>query len=279
MSLLWPDRLHLSLAPGRAALLRVGGGWRPQLLEKHITECAQVETENLQLETWQAPLKALASLLSKHVHKSTFKAQCSVVLSNHYVRHLLLPVSDATMSDKEIQALAKHCFVETYGEAAHGWMIHVDPATGLACAIDQPLLDSLRAACNQAGGRLVSVQSYFSAGFNAAHQYISQKSSCFVQVEAGRLTIATLRDGSWHRLAGLSCGQDWPTQLATHLRREALLAGWESPPAKTYLFAPDFPQSSVTLEHPQQVQRLAARPLRGYSLLGDRDYAMAASGV
>ena len=277
MSLLLPDRLYLSLAPERAVLLRVSG-WRPQLLEKRITECAQTVTET-QAAGWQASLQALASLLAKHVRKGLLKARCSVVLSNHYGRHLLLPVSDASMSDTEIQALARHCYLETYGEAAQDWVIQIDAATGLACAIDPLLLTGLRAACDKAAGRLVSVQSYFAAGFNAAHQRIGREPSCYVQAEAGRLMMATLRDGSWQRLAAVSCAHDWTTQLATHLQREALLAGWESAPAKTYLFAPDYPHSSVTLDHTQHLQRLSARALRGYSPMTDGACAMAASGV
>lgn len=275
MSRLWPEHIYASLAPGNAALLCVRAGWRRSVAARHAAQVAALPDQ-----PWQAELEALASLLAEHSRKKS----CAVVLSNHYVRYQPLPAVDAAMSEDEIHALARHCFVETYGEAARDWTIRISgwrtmPLSLVACAVDASLLAGLQEVCTKAGARLTSVQPYLAAGFKLTDKRIRSRRACFVQKEHGRLVMAMLEAGAWRGVRSLAIGDGWMEELDACMKRETLLAGWSNEPIAAFLHLPE-PAAQVQMNIGEQGwQRLTAPALDGFSPARDAAFALAASGV
>src|ERR1019366_5449843 len=92
------------------------------------------------------------------------QADTMVVLSNHYVRFLVLPWNEAMLSGAEKMALVQHRFDEVYGEASSSWDFRLNEGSfgtpSLACAIPQKLLSQLKALFEASPLRLKSVQPY-----------------------------------------------------------------------------------------------------------------------
>ena len=275
-----------SLAPGSAALVRVRRGWRPKLVQKTLASgsvaTASVGTASIgaQGQPWLAELGLLEGLLEE----VRYKLPITIIISNYYVRYRLIPAPPLSMPTAEVQALMQHCFRETYGNAVDDWIIRANPLPGrgdvVACAVDRALIDGLGTLLRKSGLKLESVQPYFMAGFNAACQRINGSSSCFVQVELGRIMIGTMRDNTWLGLRAVAADGRWSEELPAHIGREILLAGWENESPAVFLDAPQAVQT-FTLDgvHHLNMSRVPQRRVDGYSPLDDAPYAMALRGV
>lgn len=276
MSRLWPERLHASLAPGSAALLTISSAWRRTVKARQVVQCAPLPDQ-----PWQRELQALASLLAEYGRGKT----CSIVLSNHYVRYQLLPSADTSMSEAELKSLAKHFFMETYGEVSREWIIRISgwnriPSSPMACAIDELLLSGLHEVCDKAGIRLVSVQPYLATGFYLADKRIRRQRACFAQVEAGRLVLATLEAGIWQGLRNIATGNQWIQDLEACMKRETLVAGWSDEPVAGYLHVPDLAGTHLPPEiGGHRWQRLTGPLISGYSPQNDKPFVLAASSI
>lgn len=276
MSLSLTDYYRASIAPGCATLLHMRRGWRPAVVNKYI---ARAESRNA-ATPWLAELGLLESLLSE----ARRGLPLSITLSNHYLRYRLVPPPPLSMSESAVQALMQHCFRETYGDAVDDWQIHANPIPDhgdvLACAVDKALLEGLKAAAAKSGLRLVSVQPYLMAGFNAACRRIDGTPACFVQVEAGRILLGTLRDKSWLGLRAVTATPNWKEELPAHIEREILLAGWAGIAPTLFLHAPQAAHTS-TLEETRRwrLSRVPVQHIAGYTPAQDAPYAMALSGV
>lgn len=265
-----------SIAPGRAALLRVRRGWRPAIVGKSLAVGA-AEPAGF---SWQAELGLLEGLLGE-VRRGL---PLGITLSNHYLRYRLVPAVPLPMPDAGAREVARHCFREAYGDAADGWQIRTDPlpdrGDAVACAADMALVEGLKAAAEKFGLRLASLQPYFMSGFNAVRCSIGGAAACFAQVEPGRIVLGTMRGQSWVGLRAVAATPRWNEELAEHIGREILLAGWEGTRPAVFLYAPEDAQAMVPDELSRwKLNRVSPRPLAGYYPQHDASYAMALSGV
>lgn len=195
MSLPWRAELRVGLCPGRLVL---PGGERP---------CAD----------------DLADELAR-IGKGR---RVTVVLSSHFVRHALLPWSDALGADEEWLALARHTFTATHGPAAEGWDCRVSPGgrgePRLASAVDASLLEALRRArC------VVSVQPYLMSAFNARRRALAGRTGWFLVQEPGRAVLALVRGGAWRLVRTRGIDGRWPEFLPDLLDRESAALEEES---------------------------------------------------
>ena len=138
-----------------------------------------------------------------------------------------------------------------------------------------------------------SIQPYLMSGFNSMRHQLGAGVSCLVQVEAGRLTIALMRDGNWQSITATNLtnviakdiSADWSEDLAALISREMLLSGLQNAQANIYFCA----LSSLQDEKIKQVfkqnnptwQVLPAnhKAIAGYLPSQDQPYTMALSAV
>jgi len=222
----WRDSIRIGLCRDRVVFARYGRGLRPRLLDKGIFA---VEPESV-AEPWRAALGSLEKLLQARAPRA---ADAGVVLSNHFVRHMLLEANGALAGREEWSAYAAHHFEKTYGAAARDWDIRVTQAGAaqprLACAIDKALLEALSAAFGSGPARLRSVQPYLMAAFNGALPAMQESSFWLVLQEPGRMLLGLLRDGAWRSVRSRRAGARWREELPQILEREGALLAAEEP--------------------------------------------------
>lgn len=193
MSLSWRDRYCAALKPDRVELVRIGRGWSRAV---NLSRSLEVATDNEE-PRWVAALAALRSLLEA---EGSGRGDLSVVVSNHFVRYLVIPWDAQIGSIDEYEAYLRIAFENVFGDTAASWTFRSTTekagAPRLAAAIDGELDHGLR----QLGAgslRLVSVQPYLMAAFNALSQTLRRQDFFFLLAEPGRACVLAAVDGYW----------------------------------------------------------------------------------
>jgi hypothetical protein len=274
---LWPDRLLASLEPNAVALARVKAGFKPRLIDKRVLDC----DPGFGAEPWQGAVAALGTAMQA---LSAERLSVTVVLSNHFVRYILVPFDAAAGSPGEELALARFHFARVHGERANAWDVRVSAGRRgeprLASALDAGLLDALRSRFPQRGkARLVSVQPYLMSAFNLWGREVSQH-SWLLLVEPHRACCARL-DGQGRWQAVQSARGEFPetSDWAALLEREGLRSG--APAASTTALV-HAPGAGIRLRsEASQWKFTGATPpaLHGYSPIEDGRLAMALCGL
>lgn len=191
MSRLSRDRVLVGLAPERLTALAVGGWWRTRLIDRHALLLPEQDPGH-----WDKGVAALASLLDEPAWRGR---DVHVVLSAHYVRHVVVPPG-AGMGDAERRNLAEVVFREVFGDLARDWDLRVSPATDgqptIGCGAPRALIAALRDAC-KGRGRLAALQPSLMPVFNRARRQLGKAVGCLALVEPGRITLAALDNGRW----------------------------------------------------------------------------------
>lgn len=189
MSLLSSERVVIGLAPEKLSALAVNGRFRPRLLDRHLLPL------HSQPSAWDKGIEAMDALLAE---EGWHDRDITVVLSNHYVRHAVVP-AESGLSDEERLALAQIVFRDVFGDLSSDWELRVSPTntvTTLASGVPRGLLDSLTTVC-ETRGRLYSIQTALMAVFNRVRRELSATSACLALVEVGRVTLASVDRGQW----------------------------------------------------------------------------------
>jgi hypothetical protein len=246
------NQIQLGLAPNRVTMQRVARGWRPQpaALEQRACELAAHAEP-----AWRPALAALAALLPE---TGLAGSDATLVLSNHFVRFVLVPMHAQLVRPADDLALARHEFLQAYGPAARDWTLQVsDDGRGrgprLACAIDSALLEALRALCRARKLALLSLQPWLMHAFNQWRAQLDPNGG-LVLVEPGRLCVVRFHQGHWQAVSNRRIGADWLQELTTLRDRERLLAGSAgAAPVPLQVYAPDFPPPSAEQQrqHPE----------------------------
>lgn len=179
MSLLWPERLAVSLEPHRLA---VGD----RVID--VDPAYGSEPWHGVLEAFRREALAWRSL------------RVSVVLSNRFARFAVVPRWAEAASPEEELALARFHFLKVHGERAKSWEVRMASAgaeTQLACAIDAGLLEGLKDCLP----RLVSVQPYLICAFNAWRRYIPRHGAWLMLEESDRVCVARIGAHGWDSAA------------------------------------------------------------------------------
>ncbi|MET0217175.1 MAG: hypothetical protein ABW205_04495 [Burkholderiales bacterium] len=238
MSPLWRDRFCVSLAPGRVALLRFARGWEPKLVRSDVLS-DDFGADDL---SGMAPIKLLATMLAQE--KPGF-ADANVVLSNHFVRYMVLPWSAEAVDDRDWQALAQHQFRVVYGDAALEWVTAVQwqgPGRPvLACASPRVLIDGLKETLRAARLRLGSLSPYFVAAFNFCRPRLPQDGFWFGVVEPGRFSFGGVESGGWASIASRRVGTDGAPRLTQTLEQEVLGGDSATERGPAFIFSPEQP--------------------------------------
>lgn len=251
MSLLFPERLVVSLEPHAVAAVRLSGGPKPRVLARRRVDA----DPEFGAEPWHGALDALKR--ESQVWKAA-RTQVEVVLSNHFVRYAIIGPQDAASAD-ELVALARFQFTKIHGERAKGWEVRVSRSRGaaqLACAVDAALVAELKACC--AGkARLVSVQPHLMSAFNRWRGRIPKEGAWLALGEPDRVCLALLGAGGWralHNARGRAETGDWNELI----EREARRASGEALPRLVLLRPATRPDLLPLDDEPQPVTLAAA---------------------
>ena len=170
------------------------------------------------------------------------RADVSVVLSNHFVRYVVLPWNDV-VSDEDWQALAQHQFRIVYGDVALEWVTTVawqgPERPVLACASPKVLLDMVHATVRAAGMRLTSVSPYFVAAFNFCRRRLPDDAFWFGVVEPGRFSFGGVEQGTWVSMASRRLRGEETARLTETLEQEVLGGESAAGRGRAFVFSPE----------------------------------------
>ena len=105
------ERVIITLSPRHVVLERFGRGLRPALMDRKALVCVDAREG----ANWHPAVEALREALA---HPNVGSGAATVVLSNHFVRYLLLPWNADLVSGQEELAFAGARFQQVFGEAA-----------------------------------------------------------------------------------------------------------------------------------------------------------------
>jgi hypothetical protein len=130
------------------------------------------------------------------------------LLSGGWVHFAVLPPSGGLRSADERAQLAHHVFRRQYGALANDWQLLSSPGPAkeptLACAVAGPVIDALRQRLGELG-KVTSIRPYLMDTFNRIRHSVGQQpDACdsIAMVEAGYLTLASIRQTQWTNVIG-----------------------------------------------------------------------------
>lgn len=198
MSRWWPERLHVSIFPGRVIAARIRPGWRAGAANRRVGDIPDPGPG----PSWQGPLAALGEMLADF---GKADVSATVVLSNCFVRYAVVPWQDSVASPSEQSAFARHCFRNIHGAAAEGWDIRISHGgygrSALASAVDPELPEQLDRLFAKCGIALDSVQPNFMAVCNRFRRQLgSARSGCLAVLEPHRVALGFFGPSGWRTL-------------------------------------------------------------------------------
>lgn len=215
------DRLRVALAPGEIALARRNG--------------APART----FAAREAGLRGLLPALAEALSDSEWQTgRVEIVLSQHFVRHVVTPAPGKTLSRDEEHALVRGTFESIYGEAAAGWRVDVisqPPQFGLlGAAVDAGFLAQLEQLLAAHAFTHVSIQPLASL---AVHRLPRNFNGWWVLAEPGWMTLFSGTGRVWRHVAAQPVDANWTALLPELIARETELASSE-PGAPTVWLQP-----------------------------------------
>jgi hypothetical protein len=255
-------------------VLHYRGGRHPRIQSKQVFPYTGAEPG------WQPLLTLQENVLKNNDWK---KSETTIILSNHFVRYLVLPWNEALLSEAEKMALVQHRFDEVYGEASSGWEYRLHEGSfgspSMACAMPGELLGRLKAMFEATPLRLHFVQPYLMTAFNACRKELGKESCWFVLVERDTLCVGLLQDGQWTSIRLRQVVSDWFEEAMLMLEREALLAEGGNAHSKVFVWAPEMPGPTSKNRGRWAINRLIMNPPPAISSADMGNYAMAAAGL
>lgn len=271
---LWPDKYCAVLCPDRLEVIRRRRGLR-SAVDFNLAEALVVDVNG---PAWRAAVEAFHRFLAK---PEIGTGDLRVVLSNHFVRYLLVPWSAQIVSEEEFRSYAAAAFEEVYGEASAEWEVCVSAERSgsprLAAAVDRSLLKSIRMAVANTRLHLTSVQPYLMAAYNRVARPRPEKDFVFMLVEAGRACILAAQGGKWRHVSAMAAPQD-PVALSFLLEREIQLAdlhGKSVPPVLVH--AAHYRGLTLPPVHGQAPLVLELKPLAGLAQMSGAGCELAAT--
>jgi hypothetical protein len=271
VSPLWRERLLISLAPAAISWLKLGTGFKRRVGDKRTVEADPAYGA----EPWQG---ALASLRAEAEAWRNDSVAVTVVLSNHFVRYVLVPSSEGVRSVDEAHALARFHFSKVHGERCRDWDMRLgEPgvrAPQLASGIDAGLLPALRACFpKEARPRLVSVQSYLMSAFNCWRARFPKTGAWLLLPEPDRACVALIAGRRWITVQNAKGSYDHPDEWVSLLDRERWRVNLEQVPETVLVHAPCPPHMPSTREGAWTLLSTSAFWPAGFSPREDWRYA------
>ncbi|WP_026177238.1 hypothetical protein [Thiobacillus denitrificans] len=212
------DSLRIALIPGEAALLRARDS---RVLASHERGAA-----------------SLLPLLDDALADAAWRSRrAEVVVSQHFVRHVLTPPPGKALAPAEERALVTASLRDIYGDEAEHWNVQVlsqPPQHGLlGAAMDAAWVRQLDALLARHGFRDVTIRPLASV---AARRLPQRLAGWWALVEPGWLSLFGSANGIWRHVAGQPVDDGWAATLPELIEREAALMA-QPLPAATWIQA------------------------------------------
>jgi hypothetical protein len=217
VSLLWPERIEITLQPHVLSIRRGGSERRIEADPPHGSEPWHGVTSVLQSEagTWRLE-----------------RLRVNVVVSGPLVRYLLVPEPEGDPTPDEEEALAYFHLTRVHGERAREWEVRlakIGKGPRVACAIDRELLREIKACfAPPSRCRLVSMQPGLAVAYNEWRTRLPREGAWLVLDESGQTCIALLAGGGLRALYVTRGAIEWRDLLE---RERLRTAGAELPGA------------------------------------------------
>jgi hypothetical protein len=203
-------------------MVRYARGLSPRVKDRKALPCPPAGDE----QNWRGAIEALRDALT---HPNIGPADATVVLSNHFVRYLVLAWNPGLATPQEEEAFARARFVHAFGETAHDWVLRISTARpgmpSVASAIEPAFMQALTGQLDGSPLRLRSMQPSLMAVCNERAR-LPGTDAWIVIAEAGKLLLGALRDGRWLSLRTRPL-QRQSIALMDILEQEAVLLGIE----------------------------------------------------
>lgn len=269
---LWRDRVRIALCRDRLVMVHLRGGRGNHIVSKQVIPYSGTESG------WQPVLGILQNTLQD---KDWKKAEATVILSNHFVRFLVLPWNDVTLTDAEQLAVAQHRFDEVYGADSANWEVRLSEGPvgtpSMASAVPQGLLNELKAIFKASTLRLKSVQPYLMSAFNASRRELGSEQGWFVLAERDSFCIGLVQGGQWSSIRLRHVVADWFEEALLVLEREALLTAEGKKFNKVFVHAPELFGFEPIKRGPWLLHPLKLNLIPGISQAEIANYAIAAA--
>jgi len=267
------DRVLIALAPDSLALLRVSSGVRPRVIEKRTIACDPA----FGAQPWHGAAAALGKFAEE---ARDANAEVTVVLSNHFVRFILVPWSEGLGKAEEQTAFVRYCFAKVHGERSKDWDLRLSPTPAgsarIASAVDSSLVQAVRAAFPPAArAKLVSLQPYLMSAFNRWRKDVKGERAWFLLVEPQRACLARIEGGRWSAVRNTRGNFDEPGQWAGLLDRERHRVGGDGASEGVYVHAPRSAKALSVEGEAWPFRSLALAPTEGLAPAESEPFAMA----
>ena len=236
MSPLWSERLVVGFWPhgvtiGDATAKRTAGVnrtyWRNPQDQEEIS--------------WRASLDTLTHWIAGRTPKSVL---VNIVISDHFVRHVVLPWSPELTEEQEWLALARARIDLTWGNAEE-FELRIDrlryKSSCLTCAMDRDLRTHLFALERHPGFKVSSIQPNFTATFNSLATGIGNTATLVVIPERHSVTIGALEGSSWRHVRTQPIVRNDASDIERLVDRERMLLGLPPDVAVVYGLESDGP--------------------------------------
>jgi hypothetical protein len=226
-SALTGQRLRVELRPGSVRVVRQVAFPRTRAVPaRPIAVDPESSSREEPLQPWRATVDALGLALREQRGRLP---PVELVVSDHFVRYLLIPWSEGLVGNSERLAFARLAFRDLYGQSADTWGLCLDeqPAgrASLACAVDQALSSSLHEVVVGAGGQLVALTPALADCINRHRSAMKGSEFCFVAAEPGRISLAFHSRSGWQAVRSRRIDGLLPETLPTLLKQETAVGG------------------------------------------------------
>lgn len=251
MSLLWPDKLYITIRPDKVEFVRRSAGLRSKMLDRAEIDCEVLNGR----PNWASPLNVVKARL----HAIDAKCEVTISLSNHFVRYTLVPWSKDLINDAERVALARIRFDQIYGDLSKSWSIRISSSgygqPFLASAVDQDLIDAVRGSFTHPKVTLASIQPWLMTALNQSRKYLKSKDFRIVLAEPGQVCILYFSGGAYAEIKSQAIGPKLSEQLNLVMERESVISSSASHP-RPYLLVSGFPVAEITPEISRKFEML-----------------------
>lgn len=220
-------RLRVQLRLASVELARRGVVARSRVLSSRAIsiEVSAGSQENPS-EPWRGAVDTLAAALREPRGRV---GSVEIVLSDHFVRYLLIPWSERLVSDRERLGFAHLAFQDLYGRVAGAWDLCLDqqPAgqASFACAVDRALASSLRELVARAGGKLTALVPSLADCISRHRSALDAPEFCLAVAEPGRVSLAFYSPAGWQAVRSRRVDGPLPEMLPTLLKQEMAVGG------------------------------------------------------
>lgn len=222
-SLAGAKRLRVEIRPASVKLVPEAA-FGPRRLLSARAIAVEVASREAASEPWRGAVDVLTEALRESRGRL---GRTEVVLSDHFVRYLLIPWSNDLVGDDERLGFARLSFRELYGQVSDTWDLALDeqPAgeASFACAVDRALASSLREVVTRAGGQFAALTPALADCINRRRKALKAPEFCFALAEPGRISLAFRSRAGWEAVRSRRIDGPLPETLPTLLKQETVV--------------------------------------------------------